>query len=245
MKKILVPNDVQIAVIGDIHEHSEQFFKILDQIKPSKNTWIVSLGDVGEKGFGEKEFNSITDKLMELSYLNIGYACRGNHEIKMIKRNKNDLSCQLQWWKKQPLSITFEFASGALLTCLHAGVLPSMSWESIQNNTEVVYIRDIDSNLRMIPLVWQVINGVKTLIPAKPDGKSWHSYYDGRFGYIASGHNAQKDGIAKYYNYSCNLDSAVFDTGILTAQMFTSEGKLGEQITVTGTPFKPKLNVKE
>ncbi len=243
MKKIIVPKGTKIAVIGDIHEHSEQFFKILDEIKPSVKIWVVSLGDVAEKGWGENAFNLISDKLIELSDAGIAFATKGNHEVKLIKRNKNNLSTQLQWWKSRSLSITFEFYNGALLTCLHAGVRPSMTWEDLQTNTEVLYIRDLDKEERMIPLIYKDINGVKTLVPAKPDGKSWHLFYQGNFGYLCTGHCAQSDGIAKFYDYSCNLDSAVFETGILTCQKFTSEGTLGELITVTGQAFRPKLNI--
>ena len=245
MRKINVPKDTQIVVIGDIHEHPEQFFKILDIIKPSEKTWLVSLGDVVDKGYGNNAFVAITDKLIELDSLGFCFAIRGNHEQKHIKKNRNNLSPQLIWWQTKPLSLTFEFHTGTMLTCVHAGVTPSMTWEDLQSNTEVLYIRDLNKNERMIQLIWKEINGIKTLVPAEPNGKSWHLFYSGQFGYIASGHDAQYDGLAKYYDFSCNLDSAVFDTGILTGQIFTSEGKLGETITVTGTAFKPKLNIKK
>lgn len=245
MKKIIVPKNTQVAVIGDIHEHLEQFNLILDKINPSEKMWVVSLGDACEKGWGEDSFNSITDKLIELSDAGIGYAVRGNHEVKLIKRYKNAPSKQLQWWKSRNLSLTFEFSNGALLTCLHAGVKPSMTWEDLQTNIEVVYIRDLNKKEMMIPLLWKDIDGVKTLVPAEPNGKSWHEFYQGQFGFVASGHAAQYNGLAKFYNYSCNLDSAVFETGILTAQVFDTNGKLGELITVSGPAFKPKLNIQK
>ena len=243
MRKILVPRDVQIAVLGDLHEHDKQFFNILEKIKPHEKMWVVSLGDVIDKGYGDDAFVAITDKLIELDSQGIGFAVIGNHEKKHIKKYKNNLSPQLKWWQTKPLSLTFEFYNGAMVTCLHAGVSTKMTWEDLQTNTEVLYIRDLDKEERMIQLIWKDIDGVKTLVPAKQDGKSWHLYYQGQFGFICSGHAAQYDGLAKFYNYSCNLDSAVFETGILTAQIFTSEGKLGELITVSGTPFKPKLNI--
>src|ERR1700748_312315 len=129
MKKIIVPKNTQIAVIGDPHEHFEQFNKILVKINPSEQMWLVSLGDLIDKGYGIDNFNIMTDRLIKLSDAGIGFAVRGNHEQKHIKRNKNDLSKQLQWWKSRPLSLTFEFYNGALVTCLHAGCRPSMTWE--------------------------------------------------------------------------------------------------------------------
>lgn len=237
MRKIQVPRDTEIVVIGDVHEHPEQFFKILEIIKPSEKKWLVSLGDCVDKGYGNDAFVAITDKLIELDSFGYCFAVRGNHEQKHIKKNKNNLSPQLQWWQTKPLSLVFEFHTGAIVTCVHAGVRSSMTWEDLQTNTEVLYIRDLNKDERMIPLLWKEIDGVKTLVPAEPNGTPWHLYYDGRMGFICSGHNAQKDGVAKYYNYSCNLDSAVFETGILTGQIFTSDGNLGVQVKTSGVAF--------
>jgi hypothetical protein len=247
MRKIIVPKDVQIVVCTDLHAHPEQFFKLIDRVQPCEKTWLVSLSDYFDKGFGDEASFLIIDKMIEMSYLGYGYSVLGNHDIKFIKKNKKNTNHdnRLTWLRTLPLSLTFEFYNGTLLTCVHAGVTNKMTWEDLQTNTEVLYVRDVDEDEKMIPLIWANIDGVKTLIPAKSGGKAWHLSYDGRLGYIASGHAANKDGLAKYYNYSCNLDSAVFETGILTGQYFTPEGKLGEQITVTGTAFKPKLNIQK
>lgn len=237
-----VPSGVSLCVFGDVHEHKEQFDKLINEYKPSQTRWLVSVGDIYDKGFGEKEADRITDTLMELQKEGICFAVRGNHELKQIKRNKEHLSKQLKWWRDQPLVLSFEFERGKKLTVVHAGVSPKMTADHLGNDIEVCYVRDVDESGKMIPLTWAYKDGVKTLIKARPGGKSWHELYDGRFGYIAAGHNAQKDGAAKFFDYSCNLDSAVYETGILTGQVFNSSGNLEELITVTGKAASPELN---
>ncbi len=244
MKNIKVPKGVQLAVVGDIHGHDEQFFKLINIVNPSENMWFISLGDVKDKGFGEKAEAKITNKLIKLSDEKIGYAIIGNHEKKHISKNKKNLSEELKWWKKQPLSLSFEFYNGSRLTVVHAGVTPIMTWEDLENNSEVCYVRDVDESGKMIPLKWVKQNGKDVLIKSKDGGKSWHEEYDARFGYIAAGHQPNHDGNPKFYNYSCNLDSCVYETGILSCQIFTDEGKLGELIKVSGMAAKPILNVK-
>ena len=91
----------------------------------------------------------------------------------------------------------------------------------------------------MIQLQWISQNGRQILAPRKI-GVNWHDLYDGRFGYVASGHAAQKDGVPKFYQYSCNLDTSVYTTGILTCQVFGANGR-EELITATGPARKPEL----
>jgi hypothetical protein len=243
---ITVPKNTKIAVVGDVHEHDEQFFKMLDKINPNKNMWFVSLADLRDKGFGEESFNKIVNKIIELKNNGFGFIVKGNHELKKFnyyKKNPESMSPELKWLKTQPLALSFQFRTGNRLTVVHAGVTPLHTWEDLDSNIEVCYVRDVDEEGKMIPLKWIEKSGKRILVKAKEGGCSWHEVYDGRFGYIASGHAAQIDGIAKFYNYSCNLDSAVFETGILTAQIFSDEGKLLDLITVNGTPAKPILNL--
>lgn len=239
---VQVPPETSICVMGDVHEHIEQFEKLVELWEPSQNKWLVSLGDIYDKGFGQNFAELITEKLIELQNEHILFAVRGNHELKTIKKAKNDLNKYLQWWKEQPLAITFEFPRGKRVVVLHAGVTPKMTEDNLGNDVEVVFVRDVDE-LGMISLVWKSVDGQQTLVKSRPGGKSWHELYDGRFGYIVSGHAAQKDGVAKFYNYSCNIDTAVYDTGKLTAQIFLSNGNLGNKLEITGTAKKPSLNL--
>lgn len=237
MKTIKVPQGVQIAVCSDVHAHSWQFFKLMDAINPSENIWIVSCADYFDKGFGDQASFSIIDKMIEYSNNGCGFSVLGNHDVKFLKKNRNDNSERIKWLRSRPLVLSFEFYTGAIVTVLHGGITNKMTWENFENNIEVCYVRDVDKD-GMIPLRWTKIDGVDTLVKSRLGGEYWGIGYDGRLGYIASGHTPNKDGKPKYYNHSCNLDCAVFETGNLCAQIFTPEGKLGELITVTGVSIQ-------
>lgn len=243
MTNIKIPKGVQLAFITDAHEHPEQFFKLLDKVNPSEKMWVIFAGDAHGKGFGERAFEKITDKLIELNEQGISFSVLGNHEKKEIKKNKKNLSKQLKWWSERPLSITFDFYNGSRITVLHAGVTPKMTFQDLESNSEVYYVRDVDEQ-GMIPLVWKGEGKNKVLVKSREGGTEWHNLYCGRFGYIVSGHAAQKDGIPKFYNFSCNLDSCCYETGILSCQIFTEDGKLGELIQVSGKAAKPELNIR-
>lgn len=244
MKTIKIPKYVQLVFATDFHSHPEQFFKLIDAINPSEKMWFISGSDVRDKGYGEVAFNSITNKLIEMTYAKYCYSVLGNHELKWLKQNKkiSDPSPQLAFWRKQPLALSFEFYNGAKLTVVHGGIVSGMTWEDLETNVEVCYVRDVDEK-GMIPLRWvKDEKGENKLVKSREGGKSWHEVYAGNLGYVCAGHSPNYNGKPKYYNFSCNLDCAVFETGNLCAQIFTTEGKLGELITVSGTPFRPKLN---
>jgi hypothetical protein len=237
---IKVPKDTSIVFIGDIHEHEEQFFSLIDKIKPSKTRLIVSVGDVYDKGFGELSAQNITKELINLNNKGIAYAVKGNHELKIIKKSKNKLDEYLSWWSYCPLSLRFDFYNGAAITVVHAGITPHTSSEDLNKSIEVCYVREIDEFGKMIPLIRKTENG-KIFLVREKRGKLWHEIYDGRFGYIVSGHIPQFDGNITYYNYSCNIDTAVFDTGKLSGQEFLPNGSLGESFSVQGKASKPEL----
>lgn len=242
IKTINVPKGTELAIIGDIHEHDSQFFELIDKIKPSKDRWIVSVGDAIDKGFGLDSFNKVTNKLIDLENQGFGFAVMGNHEIKAIKKNKKNLSQELAWWKKRPLSILFKFWNGSSVLVVHAGVSPNHSLEGLGKDYSVLYMREVDEEGNMISLVWKEIDGKKFLVKPK-GGTLWHELYDGRFGYIVSGHISQKDGKPKFYGYSANIDSAVYETGILTSQIINSKGGRGDLIQAEGEAAKPELNI--
>lgn len=223
---IKVPNGTKIAVVGDLHEQKDQFIKLIEKIQPSKNMILVSLGDLFDKGGGQKYAEFICDKIKSLNESGYAYVIRGNHELKHIKKAKRDkrITPQLSWLDSQPLALSFVFYNGTRLTAVHGGVKPNHTWDDLEQDIEVAYIRDLDPDGNMIKLKWSEEEGKRVLAPISTNGKSWHEFYDGRFGYIASGHNGQSDGIAKFYNYSCNLDSSCYLTGILSCQIFSENG---------------------
>lgn len=226
---IKVPKGKRLAVIGDIHEHQEQFDLLLEKVM-SSDTLIVSLGDVADKGFGEQVFESITEKLKNLAEVGRGFVVKGNHELKRIKlaRQENKLTTHLAWWAQQPLALSFAFHNGTRLTALHGGVTPHMTWDDLTWNIEVCYVRELDSNGNYIKLSYNEKGEIAPKL-----GASWHEVYDGRFGVIISGHHAQKDGKIKIYNYSRNIDTCVYETGKLTCQVIDADG-FKETVTVDG-----------
>lgn len=232
---IKVPEDVELAVIGDVHEHPKQYFDLVKKIQPSEKRWLISVGDVYDKGFGPEVAEEITNHLKGLVDKQMAYVIRGNHELKAIRKYRRQLSDALMWWRKQPIALSFVYPNDYRVTIVHGGVTPKTTWDDLGKVKETCYVRSVDPNGNFIPLMWVEEDGVKKLVPKRPDGKVWHEPYDGRFGYIASGHAAQKDGLPKFYENSCNLDTACYHTGILTGQLFSKDG-LGKLITVTGTP---------
>lgn len=226
---IKVSNDTRIIVIGDIHEHEYQFDCMIEAIQPSSSTLVVSVGDIYDKGLGVRYAESITDKIRNLVEQGFAYIIRGNHELKLIRAAKqnNLMTNQLTWLDTQPLVLTFEFPNTTRLTVLHGGVKPSMDWEDL-HDVEVCFINDLDRHGNMVK---------------RGNGKSWHEIYDGRFGYIIAGHAALKDGQPKFYDFSCNIDTACYVTGILSAQEFTSKG-LGVSYSIAGPHHSPSPVMK-
>ncbi len=220
--EILVPKDTKIAVVGDIHEHEDQFDRLLEKINPSEKMYFVSVGDVYDKGFGVSVAESITDKIRSMSEKGYGFVVRGNHELKNIKkaRNVKAMTPQLSWFEKQPLALSFVFHNGSRVTVVHGGVKPSHTWDDLDFDIETSYIRKLDENGEMIKLEWFG----DELRPTKPGGVAWHETYDGRFGYVVAGHEPLKDGKPKFYNYSCNIDTACYCTGIMTCQVLSDKG---------------------
>jgi predicted phosphodiesterase len=235
-KKITLEPETKVTVVGDIHAHGEQFKEIVDIIKPSPTNIIVSVGDVYNKGFGDDVSDEIVKTLRHLQESNSGYVIQGNHELKRLRqarKTREIISDELAWMLKQPFALSFQFSSGSWLTVVHGGVTPDHKWDELGMNSDVVYIRELDEDGEYIPLEWTVKEDGSKILKAKKEGKPWHIFYDGRFGFIASGHHAQKDGIVKEYPHSCNLDTACYHTGILSAQVFSDKGK-EQLIQVTG-----------
>lgn len=240
---IKIENGVKITVIGDIHAHDEQFFEMVDRVNPGPKSILVSLGDLFDKGFGSNAEVKILHEIKRICDLGYGYVVKGNHELKHIKNAKkeNRMTDDLRWVDTWPLCVSFQFISSKnRLTIVHAGVKPSHTWEDLRNNTDVAYIRTLDENGEYIKLIWTIdSDGKKSLKPEKI-GRPWGELYDGRYGYIINGHDSQKDGVPKFYKHSCNIDTSVYSTGILTAQTFSEFGR-EELIQITGKAANPVL----
>lgn len=238
-----IPKGKKLFVISDVHEHEEQFDKALEYFNSRDDLIFVSVGDLLEKGFGCAE--SIVSKIKTAAdKTHQVYIVKGNHELKAIrnveKENKK-LDWHLKWLKHLPLSLSFEFCNGSRVTVVHGGVRPCHTWEDLVRNIEVCYARLLDKKGKLIKMKKKIVDGKKIFYPAKPNGKVWHEKYDGRFGYIISGHNSQKDGIPKFYDYSCNIDTACYHTGKLTAIIYGAQGR-EDLLTFEGTARFPDLD---
>ena len=244
MITIKVQKGTKVYVCGDLHEHPEALKKALEEIKPSSTRLMVSVGDLYDKGWGIEAAEEMADIWQELVGRGFGYIIKGNHELKHIRRAKKTgkkLTPQLRWLDSQPLAVCFEFVNRSRLLVVHGGVTPKHTWKKIGHDIDTCYVRDLNEKGKTISLIRKKgKDGIIRMLP-KSIGKPWHHTYDGRFGYIASGHESQKDGIPKFYNFSCNLDSAVYHTGKLSVQAFSGIGK-EELLTFMCKPKYPDLN---
>jgi hypothetical protein len=219
IQTIKIPQNKELLIVGDVHEKEWHFNKLLEYLNPDRI--LVSIGDVYDKGDGPQASQSIISKIKNLLDNNLAYMVRGNHE----QRYNNT------WCKSLPLSISFLFHNHNRVTVLHAGVSPKHSWQDLSTNHEVMYIRNLDETTgNPIPVEWRSINGIQK-VRATKIGPPWHEFYDGRFGYIVSGHQPQSDGLVKYYKYSANIDTQCYKTGILTG-LIIANGDIKEQIQV-------------
>lgn len=224
---IKLKENVKLFIIPDLHEHKDQFDNAIEYIKPSHERIVVQLGDLYGKGFGISVAEYLADEMRKLIDQGFGYMIRGNHELKAIKKAKKSkqLTPQLLWLDKQPIVITFEFVNNTKLTVVHGGVTPRNNWDNLYSDVNTCYTRTVDSEGKSISLKYIVNEGKQYMVPSKEGGILWHNVYDNRFGYIASGHSAQADGVPKFYKYSCNLDASCYSTGKLFVQAFSENGR--------------------
>jgi len=248
MNIINISKNTELLFLTDIHAHKYQFFEALKKYPPNNNRILCACGDYLDKGFLETEKEDeeeICNKLMELQNDSLCFAIKGNHEIKRSKKIKDNTNTQVNWIRTLPLCLRFSFESGKRITVIHAGITPLMTENDLDKNIETCYVRDIDPETnKMIPLKWVDIDGVKTLVKEKP-GVLWHELYDGRFGFVISGHDANRQfGEARYYNYSCNLDSAVYSSGNLSILIIDGFGNIKTKDVIHGPASNPELNIK-
>ena len=124
--RISVPRGIRLAIVGDSHGHAKAFSSASQEALEA-GCWLVSLGDVHDKGWGPKEENEITSILMDAQEKGYGYAIKGNHEIKNIRKNRHTtLTKELEWWNKQPVCISFDFWNGTKITVVHGGITPHL-----------------------------------------------------------------------------------------------------------------------
>lgn len=228
-REILLESNIKLAVIGDIHEALPQFKKIVHEINPDSKQLLISVGDIFDKGAGIEAAKEIIRDIRDLHEQGLAYIVQGNHDAKHWNKVKKHPELQYEeivWLSKQPRCISFVYPNRNRFTVLHAGVTPKHTWNDL-GSPDVMYVRKVDENGDYIPLRWITLDdGKKELVYKKEGGKFWAEEYDGRFGYLITGHDANEDG-PKYYPYSVNVDTSVFSTGVLTAQIIDASGLVG------------------
>ena len=229
---IKVPRGTTLTIIGDIHEQKTHFNKLIELAKPSDTNWIVSVGDIYDRGHGREAGDEIIRELQRLG----AYCVRGNHEHK--RRKREELSKEESLASNFPLSLTFLFDNHTKIVVLHGGITPKHSMKDLVHNSEIVYVRNLDEDNKSIPLKKINEDGKWVWKPKRP-GKPWHEKYYGRFGYIVAGHEPQYNGEPKFYDYSANIDTGCFETGVLTGVVFDRDGRK-DVLQVKEEPFIPK-----
>jgi hypothetical protein len=225
---INLESDVKLVCVSDIHEHVDQFFNVLNKFPLSANQRLVVIGDVFDKGKSIEDAFKLAEVIKSYEDQGLAYYIRGNHELKNIKKLKKvgELSPLMKWVSSRPISLSFVYPNGTRYTMVHAGVDPKMHWHDLSHDYNVCYIRVL-SNKTFTHVSMQRVtsdNGETYWEPVEKDVSNWHKLYDGRFGYIVSGHDYNENGPI-FYDYSCNIDTGVFVTGKLTAVVFGDNGR--------------------
>ncbi len=228
MLKLSLNKECQILALTDIHEHPKQFKKMLEMWEPSPNKIIVITGDMIDKGFGYEAFTEICTLAQDLSSKGWLYFTKGNHELKALRKakKKGELDSCMAWVNRQPISLSLYYPNGQRYTFVHAGITPKMEEKDLDSNLDVCYCRGVDSDGKHVESRLQE-NGKYKFVR---EATSWHEVYDGRFGYVVSGHQPILTGKPKFYEHSCNIDTACFRTGILTGLIISVDSRTHVQV---------------
>ena len=212
--RITLSKNIKLAIFGDVYGTKKQFFSALEQVKPSQDMLIGFVGNVCSNVWPDNDAAIIFDKIIELHKLGYVLFIKGSNELKHLResRRKGFLDSRLKWIDQQPLAVSCLFPSGSNVTLVHSGIAPYHTWFNLGSDVDVCYIDELSASDRGTSLEGAC-------------GPLWHEAYDGRLGYVVSGHKPQLDGKPKYYNYSCNLNTAPHQTGKLCVQIFNEIGK--------------------
>ena len=217
---ITIGRDKELLITGDIHENEYLFDKLIQQTNIGDKRILVVIGDVWnihESGISK----SIIRKIARLSAAGWAYMIKGNHEQKIINKNREP-SMEVEWCRTLPLILNFIFTNLNNISVVHGGVTPFHTRENVSTDPEVMYIRTLDENNKPVPVQW--IDG--KLQPQK-NGIAWHEVYDGRFGYMISSHGSDEAPI-KHFKHSCSINSRCYKNKGIIGQVVSSQGTLGK-----------------
>jgi len=213
----------RVIVYGDLHGCLEEFKALRDKIGINSYDFEICVGDIINKG-------------PYLAHIMISYmqdhnikAVLGNNEIKSIKQYRQYLSKGEEYLKTlRPFeaatvlslnSDDFSFLNSLPyflkiknLTVLHGGLTPFMSLDKLDCalKREITLIRFLNEKFRPVLLSDQ-----------KNHNKFWAEVYDGREGFIVSGHHPFKE--PKIEKYAVDIDTGCVYGGKLTAIIFKKD----------------------
>lgn len=160
---------------------------ICDQIKKIEK--IREFGDeyitifTGEVCYPWDDIKQVENRITEIdNYLkeNTSFYILGDGDLTFKNKNKNNNNNLNEWIDNQSIGINVTFSNSTSLTVVHGGIPPeAKSWKDIISNIELAFVRNIN-------------------------GKPWHSFYKGNFGYVVSAHPAADE--IKHYEYSSSID---------------------------------------
>lgn len=93
MQKPMGTTHQRLIAIGDIHGHAKALKGVLDQIQPTPNDTIVTLGDCVNRGPESREVLNLLIELQQICQL---VSILGNHDDMMIA-GRDDGSAFVQW----------------------------------------------------------------------------------------------------------------------------------------------------
>jgi hypothetical protein len=211
MQTIKLLNNSELFIIGDINNNKILFDQLIEQADICSTRFLVSIGNIYSK---IQTSESIIRKICALQEQGLAYMIRGSNEQRHLLK-KGKFTKELEWCSKLPLILSFIFSNQNRITVVHGGISSNQNWNNIDSNSEIMYIKNLNSFGKPIP----------------GDGIPWYELYDGRFGYIISGHTPNKDGKIKYNKHSCNINTDCSNTGILSGQII-KDGIMNNVISV-------------
>ncbi len=211
----------RVIVYGDIHGCLDEFKDLREKIGIKSGDLEICVGDILNKGpyLGGEMISYLQDHHIR--------SVVGNNEAKAIKQYKQYKKAGEEYLKSlrafeiaTVLSLRDDdflflnslplFIKVKNLTILHGGLTPSMDLENLDASLkkEITLIRYL--NKEFLPIPWS---------DQENRYKFWTEVYDGREGFIVSGHHPfPKPKIDKY---AVNIDTGCVYGGKLTAVVFT------------------------
>ncbi len=216
----------RVIVYGDLHGCLDEFEILRQELKITKEDIEVSVGDILNKG------PYLADKMIAYMQEHSIKAVIGNNEAKAMKQYEKYLQSgeeylktlrpfevatvlsmqdkEYSYLKSLPYYLKFEN-----ITILHGGLTPDMK---LSKNMDMVAKKEITLvrylNKKLEPIPWSDEDNRY---------KFWSELYDGREGFIVSGHHPFPK--PKVEKYALDIDTGCVYGGRLTAVVFKKNKK--------------------